>query len=265
MRQRDFWTGVAAGAGAAIGTAWAFGMVGRGGSSRIVRLEKSVQIGRPLEEVFERWSRFENLPQYSEMIESVDNHGNHSHWRVNLDGRPFEWRAEVTQFIPNEAIGWKSISGTKHTGRVTFSKLGDDTVVHVQMNYAPPLWALRPAVSVITGRIEGYIEQALRDFKGNMEAKEGAWLIKNAGSGTQQRSRPGNQPLNNAEVGKVGTGNVTTGNFGGGARSSEWNQGQATGTEGVGPAPNANPTYGQPDTTTVEYTRPPDESYLKNK
>ena len=246
MRQTDFWSGFAAGAGITAGALLAFGVVGRGGS-RIVRLEKSMQIGRPVNEVFEAWHRFDRIPDYCSYITQVSTEGDRTHWRANIEGNQFEWNAEVTQLIPNQSIGWKSVSGSKHSGRVTFSPLGNDTLVHVHMNYAPGFHLLRPIFGAMSGRLEGYIELALREFKSSLEGK------------------------GQADTGRHES-NLRTGDFGATqapaepkqSQSADW-QGQATGTHGTGSDPNANPVYGQPGTGTVEYTRPPDESYLRNK
>ncbi len=140
-----------------------------GARARIVRLEKSLQIGRPLAEVFDAW--FTLLPQSSPMIEAVRREGNRSHWKVRVQGKSIEWDSEIEQLIPNQAIGWKSVRGPKHTGRVSFSPVGDDTIVHVVMNYAPPFLPLRPFFPQVGERLEGFIGQALRDFKAALEGK----------------------------------------------------------------------------------------------
>lgn len=173
MAKKDFWGGFAAGAAAVIGGAWIAGLIGRGGSSHIVRLEKSVQISRPVDEVFETWSELESLPRFTNILRSVSRHGDASHWVAQVAGRPVEWQAEVTQVIPNQAIGWKSVSGTKHSGRINFSELGGQTLVHVQMNYAPRPWILRPFFSAVSGQLESYIEQGLREVKAALEAGRG--------------------------------------------------------------------------------------------
>jgi uncharacterized membrane protein len=90
---------------------------------------------------------------------------------VNIDGRQFEWDAEIEQFILNQAIGWKSVSGSKNSGRITFSPLGTDTMVHVTMNYAPPVSLLAPFVTFFAVRLEELIEKVLRDVKAALEAK----------------------------------------------------------------------------------------------
>lgn len=173
MKQRHFWAGVAVGAAAAAGTSWLVGFVGRGGQSRIIRLEKSVQIGCPVEDVFQTWCDLEALPRYTSLLRSIRRSGDRSFWVAEVGGIPLEWDAEIVQVIPNESIGWKSLEGVRHSGRITFSPIGDQTLVHVQMNYAPRLWFLRPLLSPAAGLMEGYIEQALRDVKAAMESGAG--------------------------------------------------------------------------------------------
>ena len=143
MKRKRYWegfvTGLAVGSGASIGS-WLIARAMRGRQhERIVRMEKSIQIGRPIQEVFRAWSNFAQLPSLLRMIEDVQVRGNRSHWVLRADGRRVEWDAEVTQRIENQAFGWKSLSGPKHTGRIDFSPIGSDTVVHIVMNYAPPM------------------------------------------------------------------------------------------------------------------------------
>jgi len=174
-RRNRFWKsfgiGAAAGAGGTVGVLLALNYVGRAGHRRVVRLEKSIQIGAPVEYVFRTWLDMERLPQFTDVIEQVRRDGDRSHWTVNIDGRQLEWDAEIEQFILNQAIGWKSVSGSKNSGRITFSPLGTDTMVHVTMNYAPPVSLLTPFVTPFSARLEELIEKALRDVKSALEAR----------------------------------------------------------------------------------------------
>jgi uncharacterized membrane protein len=222
MASRRFWkafaAGAAAGAGAGFGS-WFFSrkVLNRSGSS-IVRLEKSLQIGRPIDEVFLAWSNFERLPSLVRIIEEVQVHGKRSRWRMRLDGRRFEWDAELTQHISNQALGWKSVSGPKHTGRINFSPLGRDTEVHVVMNYAPPGGRLASDLSRQTTALQHYLSQALRDFKAALEGKGGETTTEAAGS---ERRTPAVPPR--AEAHPTGThgresnlaGHTQTSRFGG--------------------------------------------------
>lgn len=147
MEQRDFWSGFAVGATAVVAGVLLGSRAGRGGDSRVLRLEKSLQIGRPVDEVFDTWMDFEELARSSNVIDEVRTAGNRSHWIASLNGARVEWDAELTQIIPHQSVAWKSVKGPQHSGRVTFSPLGGDTLVHVQMNYAPPARLLRSVLS----------------------------------------------------------------------------------------------------------------------
>jgi len=178
MARDTFWSGFRWGtlAGAAAGSAAFCFASGRASSydRRILRLERSIQIGRPMEEVYSAWSRFENLPERVALLREVTVRGNESTWRMEIDGRPFEFDAVTSQLIPNQAIGWKSVSGPKHSGRINFARLGNDTLVHVTMNYAPPLGHLGRLLAPVTDHLESKIEEALRDFKRSLEEPEAA-------------------------------------------------------------------------------------------
>src|SRR5690242_666889 len=166
----NFWSGLAAGTAAGAGVLLAINSFGRRRHSHVVRLEKSVQIGRSVDEVYRAWSALDALPGMSHIIQSIRHNGDRSHWVVLVDGRTLEWEAQVEQRIPNQAIGWKSLTGPKHTGRIHFAPVGNDTLVHIVMNYAPPgtAWT-RPFVQPLQGRLSNYIEQVLRDFKACLE------------------------------------------------------------------------------------------------
>ncbi len=171
-----FWRGFAVGAGVGAGAGISMfllmnSLVGAR-KRRVIRLEKSLQIGQPVHEVFEAWSNLDRLPQISDYVQNIHHDGNRSHWIIQIDGRSVEWDAEIEQFIPDQAIGWKSLNGPKHTGRITFAPIANDnTLVHLTMNYAPPLRLLKPFVENASGLLENYVERVLRDFKSALEGK----------------------------------------------------------------------------------------------
>jgi uncharacterized membrane protein len=170
-RHNRFWTGFAAGAASGVGAMLGWNALAAARNSRVLRLERSLQIGKPVNQVFAAWTELEQLPALSDTIRSIETHGRRSRWVVTLDGKKFEWEAEVTQFIPNQAIGWKSIRGPKHTGRVTFARIGADTLVHVTMNYAPPLGIFSRTIAPLSGHLQDQVDRALREFKAALEAR----------------------------------------------------------------------------------------------
>jgi uncharacterized membrane protein len=170
--REDFWPGFAVGAaagtllGIGAGLSWRSRISGVAPS--VLRLEKSINIGRPVHTVFSSLLSLEELPRWIGFVKAVEQRGKRSRWVVEIDGRRIEWSARITQAVPNESIAWKSISGPRHTGRITFSPLEDQTVVHLVMNYAPrlrQLGLLRP----LSQRLEHWIGRGLREFKAALE------------------------------------------------------------------------------------------------
>lgn len=251
MASRRFWNGflagTAAGAGATAASIIGWKLAGRARSGRILRIERSLQIGRGVDEVFRAWCDLESLPQRVNFIESVERRGSKSHWVLNLGGRRVEWDAEITQDMPNQALGWKSLTGPKHTGRIDFSPIGNDTLVHVTMNYCPP-GQMAGMFAPAQRAIEDYIEQALRGFKFALESKarEGGGSQNINTSPTMQRSMSPTPAQMGSDV--SGTPAINE-------------QQRGTGTYGQTSEPDLSrhtqtSRYGGPET--VEYTRPPD-------
>lgn len=195
MRNReDYWIGFAAGAGIAafsvMGGLAAWRLFGiRSSSQHVLRMEKSVQIGKPVNEVFAAWSDFNRLKQLVPKIKEVSQFGDRTHWEVEVDGRMVEWDAVIEQEIPNQAIGWKSVSGPKHTGRIVFAPVGNDTLVHVVMNYSSPLGRFSRALAPLEDEIEVQIEKALREFKAALEGKGHEDVLGERATGTFGASR----------------------------------------------------------------------------
>ncbi len=169
MKNGHFWSGFACGAMAVVAGGWIVERSQRAGANRVLRLEKSIQIASSLVDVWETWNDLDALTAISNSIQQVRTFGDRSRWTVDVNGTQFQWEAEITQLIPYQAIAWKSVSGPKHSGRVTFSQLGSDTLVHVQMNYVPPIRLLRPVFSPFNGELERHLERVLREVKAGLE------------------------------------------------------------------------------------------------
>jgi len=137
-----------------------------GGDGRVIHIERSVNIGRPVEALFSAWLNMEGLPRLIGSIRRVERFGAGSRWLASIDGRDFECDAQITQLIFNESIGWKSVNGPTHSGRISFSPLGDQTVVHVMMSYAPRAERMSPGTGT---DLEHWIDRGLREFKASME------------------------------------------------------------------------------------------------
>jgi uncharacterized membrane protein len=146
-----------------------------------VRVEKSVRINRPAEDLYLYWINFENLPSFMSHLRSVKRiDGWRSRWAAEAPlGMTAEWEAEVHTARPNELISWRSLPGSEvdTAGSVHFLPVagGRGTEVRVVLKYDPPAGQIGAALSRWLGEDpERQIETDLNGFKRLMEAGESA-------------------------------------------------------------------------------------------
>jgi len=141
-----------------------------------VKVERSVVVGRPVQEVYQFWRNFENLPRFMDHLESVTViDENRSHWVAKAPaGLRIEWDATIHNEIENELIAWRSLPGAdvNNAGSVHFTPTADGrTEVRVVLSYEPPAGKLGAAVAKLLGEEpSGQVEDDLRRFKQVMEA-----------------------------------------------------------------------------------------------
>jgi uncharacterized membrane protein len=89
-------------------------------------------------------------------VRQIQETGNsQSHWVVaGPGGVPVEWNAVVTNYVPNQSLGWKTAPGSPiaHAGIVRFEPNPDgSTRVEVRMTYNPVAGALGHTVASLFG------------------------------------------------------------------------------------------------------------------
>ena len=148
----------------------------RGGG---IKIEKSIDVFRPREQMYRFWRNFENLPRFMDHLESVTVlDENRSHWVVRGPmGTRVEWDAEIHNEIPDELIAWRTLPGSEvnHAGSVHFEPRlpGPGTTVRVILRYEPPAGRPGAIAASLFGEEPGQqIEDDLRRFKQVMEASE---------------------------------------------------------------------------------------------
>jgi uncharacterized membrane protein len=141
-----------------------------------VKVERSVVVSRPVQEVYQFWRNFENLPRFMDHLESVTVlDENRSHWvaKAPADMR-VEWDATIHNEIENELIAWRSLPGAdvNNAGSVHFTPAGEGrTEVRVVLSYEPPAGKLGAAVAKLLGEEPSQqVDDDLRRFKQVMEA-----------------------------------------------------------------------------------------------
>jgi uncharacterized membrane protein len=146
---------------------------------RGIRVEQSVTIGMPPDEIYSFFRNFENLPRFLSHLKSVTVlDETRSHWVAKGPvGSDAEWDAEIINEIPNELIGWRSVDGSRvdNAGSIHFKPLpgGRGTDVRVLLRYDPPGGLLGAVAAKVFGEDPGYqIKEDLRALKMLLEAGE---------------------------------------------------------------------------------------------
>ena len=134
------------------------------------RVEGSIEVEAPVQEVYEYWRNLENLPQFMTNVEEVRSTGpDTTHWRVKGPlGSSLEFDARTTQDEPNEALGWNTQNGQVETsGQVRFRNVTPNrTRVEVQMNYwDPPGGRAGEVASRLVANPDIMVQQDLQNFK----------------------------------------------------------------------------------------------------
>ncbi len=139
---------------------------------------ETIELDVPVRTAYNQWTQFEEFPRFMQSVEAVRQlDDTHLHWRANVAGRTKEWDAEITEQIPDQRVAWRSVSGVRNAGVVTFDKIGESrTRVTLQMDYDPQTPAERIGDAV--GGVKLTAKGNLRRFKGLIESRgveTGAW------------------------------------------------------------------------------------------
>ena len=149
------------------------------GMNQAIKVEKTVTINKPADELYRFWHNFENLPNFMKHLKSVTVLSDkRSHWVANAPlGASVEWDADIIEDRENEFISWASVEGADvdNSGFVRFKPAPGDrgTEVKVVIEYAPPGGVVASAIAKLFGEEpEQQIGDELRRFKMLMEAGE---------------------------------------------------------------------------------------------
>ena len=142
-------------------------------------IQESVDVHVPVRAAYDQWTQFEEFPQFMDGVESVRQiDDTHMHWVADIGGVEREWDAEITEQHPDERVAWKSNSGAKHGGVVTFHRLDADTTrVMLQLDFEPEglVEQAGDKLGFVKRRAKGDLER----FKKMIEARggvgTGAW------------------------------------------------------------------------------------------
>lgn len=95
------------------------------GQGRRMPVQQSMDIGAPLETVYNQFTQFEQWPEFMHRVKRATQEDDCTvSFAAKIWGRSREFTAEIETQRPNEIIKWKVSQGMTHTGLVTFHELG---------------------------------------------------------------------------------------------------------------------------------------------
>jgi uncharacterized protein YndB with AHSA1/START domain len=163
---------------------------GGGGSAKKTRrlpIQRWTDIAAPVETVYERWTDFEQFPNFMHRVLNVEREeDNVVKWDEKVWFSTRHWEGEITERRKNEKIAWKTTSGMAHAGVITFHRLEKNlTRVMVDMDFVPQgmiekmasgMRFVKRAVQADLARFKAYVEFAEAEeleYHASPEEREG--------------------------------------------------------------------------------------------
>jgi uncharacterized membrane protein len=125
-----------------------------GAARRRVHLRTTLELDRPVHEVFEFCRDFENFPRVIQSLHNVtDFQDGRSRWEVmSPGGEILSWDAQVTKYVPNVVLAWQSLPGSivDCNGVIRFAPTPNGgTELRIQIQYDPRHTDLSDAVRAL--------------------------------------------------------------------------------------------------------------------
>lgn len=95
------------------------------GKGRRMPVQQSIDIGLPVETVYNQWTQFEEWPKFMHRVTRASQEDPCKvNFSVKIWGKTKEFTAEIETQRPDDRIKWKTTQGMNHTGVVMFRELG---------------------------------------------------------------------------------------------------------------------------------------------
>jgi len=144
----------------------------------MAKVERSIDINVPIRTAYNQWTQFEEFPRFMDGVTAVTQLDDRRlRWQAEIGGKPKEWTADITEQIPDERVAWRSTSGARNAGVVTFHRLADHrTRIMLQLEYEPEgvVENVADAVGIVSNRVRGDLER-FKEFIEVRQRETGAW------------------------------------------------------------------------------------------
>jgi len=179
---------------------------GQGGGGRRMPIQQSVDVAVPIKVAYNRWTLFEDWPDFMHRVESVDQSDDTTlSVSMKVWGITRRFEAEIVEQRPDQRIEWNVGEGLSHTGVVTFHELAPRlTRVEVTLDFEPHgmlekmgrgMRFAKRAVRADLHRFKAIVEldeEAEGGWRGTIEEGEVKRRTQRRSSGSRSRSQSRN-------------------------------------------------------------------------
>ena len=155
-------------------------------------IEHSIDVQVPVRTAYNQWTQFEEFPRFMEGVKEVRQLDDaRLYWRANIGGLEKEWRARITEQVPDRGIAWQSEGGAYNSGLVRFEhESPGETRIILRIDYDPDgvLENVGDAVGAVSRRVKGDLER-FKEFIETRGRETGAWRG-TVDAGTPHGARP---------------------------------------------------------------------------
>jgi uncharacterized membrane protein len=141
-------------------------------------VEQTIEVDVPVRVAYDQWTQFESFPHFMEGVEQVTQKDDSTlEWHANIAGQDKRWTAEIVEQTPDQRVAWRSTSGAKNSGVVSFQPRGDNrTSVTLQLEADPegPVESAGDALGFLDRRVKGDLER-FKEFVEGRGVPTGAW------------------------------------------------------------------------------------------
>jgi uncharacterized membrane protein len=142
------------------------------------RIVESTDVEVPVRVAYDQWTQFEEFPRFMDGVKSVQQLNDTTlEWDAEINGVERSWRAEIREQEPDTVVAWRSTSGARNDGRVSFEPIdGMRTRVTLELDVEPE-GAIEKAGDAL-GFVQRQVEGDLHRFKEFIESRgapTGGW------------------------------------------------------------------------------------------
>ena len=155
---------------------------------------RTVTIGKPRQEIYDRWRDFTRFPEFMDNVKSVEDlGGGRSRWSIKGPaGKDITLVTRLVEDVPGQRIAWESEDGsdidTAGVLELTDAPPGRGTYVCLLMSYDPPGGAIGRGIAKLLQREPSL--QARRDLRRFKQLMETGEVTTNASPSARRSESP---------------------------------------------------------------------------